>query len=1066
MMRFTDLNNHVSMPGRQASNHRRSAGLAMMLVLIAVAVCTVLGLSFLAHQNAALAVSQNIDHHAQARHIAESGIELVSSYIQGSADWRTARSEGDWLTDYALYGGTCTVTVTDGIDTDGDGVVDSDGDLADDATDPVTLVSTGRFGNVSHRVTAVLEPRPRRQKTIMFIVEDATNLGEQEQARIALLASWGYDAEPISRDASSGDFQAAIDQADAGYIMAGLSTPVITLGLKNVEIGLIVEEPTIASDTRLTTSAGSVNEQVIVVTDNAHHITGDFGIGALPIVTATTELSQVTGSTGEGVRVLAEQISGNPALITIEAGGELAGGGGRAGGRRVLLPWGGATFDIRLLNSNGRLLLKRSLEWACQPTIPGPPIHRWTLDELAETIAFDVIAGVNGEYHNGTQQAQVGIFGTAARFDGADDFIQIPHSDDMLIDEGSVSLWFRPEIVSGRQGLFSKDAESRGTGGHLTLYAHNKRIKVRLDSATKNNQIESGDVLAPDQWTHVVVSFGTSKVRLYINGEFAREETYTGGLGSSSGGAGNHEPIVLGSMADHSHAMTADSVTEPLLGRIDDVRIYDYPLTASHAAALYAEGDPNADSDAPRLVAMYPFHEYIRQPQLVSHWPLNEDSGVIANDITGGNDGQIIGDVQLTETGPTGFGTCYGFDGSAEYVEIPHSDRYLLDEGTITFWFYANDTSYRQGLLSKDAKMMGTGGHLDISLFHGVTARLQSTTGEAYVQSGGLMKDRWYHVSLTFGSSGMRLYLNAVSVNTDLFGSGLGLSSGGIGNYEPIVIGASTVASDAESATPTSYPFTGLIDDVRIYDRKLTPTQIVDVYKSNPLSQSTGPGTMVLDTAGFGQPLNLELQNPYGFSWLNHGGLLIGMSNLICSNQPPDKIRNAVAAHDELTAQVVFIPHNVTLNGPARLVSNSGSIWESNFLLGQEFTSPVARLRTSNTTNDGQPGVIGSNGISDGRLNHLVATYDGERLKMYHNGRMVADAPRTGLLDNWDTTYPLVMANEISGDRPWRGRLYHVSFYDRALNPYQVEDLFRGDSPGDYDDPANITYEVQWLELP
>ena len=55
--------------------------------------------------------------------------------------------------------------------------------------------------------------------------------------------------------------------------------------------------------------------------------------------------------------------SSQAALVIIEAGDELY-GGGTAAGRRVHLPWGNNAFDIHLLGAHGETLLQRAIEWA------------------------------------------------------------------------------------------------------------------------------------------------------------------------------------------------------------------------------------------------------------------------------------------------------------------------------------------------------------------------------------------------------------------------------------------------------------------------------------------------------------------------------------------------------------------------------------------------------------------------------------------------------------------------------------------------------------------------------
>jgi glycopeptide antibiotics resistance protein len=45
-------------------------------------------------------------------------------------------------------------------------------------------------------------------------------------------------------------------------------------------------------------------------------------------------------------------------------------------------------------------------------------------------------------------------------------------------------------------------------------------------------------------------------------------------------------------------------------------------------------------------------------------------------------------------------------------------------------------------------------------------------------------------------------------------------------------------------------------------------------------------------------------------------------------------------------------------------------------------------------------------------------------------------------LSNWDHTFPLILGNERTGDRPWRGHLSEISFNDRAISEAEVADIF------------------------
>lgn len=43
-----------------------------------------------------------------------------------------------------------------------------------------------------------------------------------------------------------------------------------------------------------------------------------------------------------------------------------------------------------------------------------------------------------------------------------------------------------------------------------------------------------------------------------------------------------------------------------------------------------------------------------------------------------------------------------------------------------------------------------------------------------------------------------------------------------------------------------------------------------------------------------------------------------------------------------------------------------------------------------------------------------------------------------GTLANWDGSFPLMLANELTGDRPWLGEYCLVAIYDNALTPAEV----------------------------
>ena len=61
---------------------------------------------------------------------------------------------------------------------------------------------------------------------------------------------------------------------------------------------------------------------------------------------------------------------------------------------------------------------------------------------------------------------------------------------------------------------------------------------------------------------------------------------------------------------------------------------------------------------------------------------------------------------------------------------------------------------------------------------------------------------------------------------------------------------------------------------------------------------------------------------------------------------------------------------------------------------------------------------------------------------MFLDGKQVLEKQLAGQTDNWDDSFPLALANELSGDRPWEGTLYLVAIYGRELSVAEVRANF------------------------
>lgn len=202
-------------------------------------------------------------------------------------------------------------------------------------------------------------------------------------------------------------------------------------------------------------------------------------------------------------------------------------------------------------------------------------------------------------------------------------------------------------------------------------------------------------------------------------------------------------------------------------------------------------------------------------------------------------------------------------------------------------------------------------------------------------------------------------------------------------------------------------------------------------------------GDNVEDRSGVGQPLNLKIDKPAGVQWHN-GALVVRSSAKISSATPATRIINAVKRSRAITIEAWITPADDRQKGPARIVSLSANTVQRNFTLGQEGRQYDARFRTTATDNNGMPSTATPAGSATARLTHVVYTRDpAGNARVYVDGRQQASKKVAGELSNWGNDFRLVLANEMTGDRPWLGTLHLVAVYSGALTDREVGQNFR-----------------------
>ncbi|WP_269583251.1 LamG-like jellyroll fold domain-containing protein [Roseibium sp. Sym1] len=180
-----------------------------------------------------------------------------------------------------------------------------------------------------------------------------------------------------------------------------------------------------------------------------------------------------------------------------------------------------------------------------------------------------------------------------------------------------------------------------------------------------------------------------------------------------------------------------------------------------------------------------------------------------------------VGDLPL----PAGMTPVFAIAGDTEfsgergdYLDAGNPDSLDLANGTIALTFNADKVSGGQALFSKDGSGYDNGGHITAYLCDNkIYIRQQSDSASEYlkVQNVEIAANTAYHLAVTFGEDGLKVFLNGELVAAEPeFKQGLDM------NERSLVIGASG-AWRKDDAHTASQQFDGTISDVMVFDEQL-----------------------------------------------------------------------------------------------------------------------------------------------------------------------------------------------------------------------------------------------------
>ncbi len=381
------------------------------------------------------------------------------------------------------------------------------------------------------------------------------------------------------------------------------------------------------------------------------------------------------------------------------------------------------------------------------------------------------------------------------------------------LNDATIEFWFKPSDLQGKQVLFETGGGFTGTS--LRLNNSDLEFAVRHGS---NPDPAARDALATvslgavdlDEFIQAVgvIDLSGNAVRLYLNGALETEVPFFGSswdggdsaaLGAVRGGLGGGQGTGFGEYA----------------GQMASLRLYGGALSSeeiNERFKLVSEG-PGGEPEA----------------GLLGYWTFDEGEGSTAHDTSGNaNHGELLN----AGWAPGRIGNALSLSGlNDSHVRVPASESLndVTDAITVMAWVFPTapipsrfiTIAQRQvgDVTHPDQFYLGFGPIQGVPRFKWHSSTFDGTTPrESSVYTGDPPVNTWFHMAGTYDGEFLRMYVDGVQI---------GRSRPLAGN---IRVDNNNLTIGAEESGPAPKTivgeFTGLIDELRIYNRALSVEEI------------------------------------------------------------------------------------------------------------------------------------------------------------------------------------------------------------------------------------------------
>lgn len=232
------------------------------------------------------------------------------------------------------------------------------------------------------------------------------------------------------------------------------------------------------------------------------------------------------------------------------------------------------------------------------------------IDDLSNNTNIGSFRGTSPPFWTPTQYS--------VDFNGTTSYINLQTGSILNTQYGTIECWAKSDNPTGgtNQHLINRRNTNVGTFSITKAAANVWNSQVRL-AAAPATPINTSATTATTNWTHLAATYDGSLLRLYVNGILQSSASAVGVLDTASFTAYN--------IGRNTSAVAYFD------GKIDEVRIWNYPKTATEIGRDYTR----------QMIG--------NEPGLIGYYRLNEGTGTTAGDSSGNNNtGSIISSTWAT----------------------------------------------------------------------------------------------------------------------------------------------------------------------------------------------------------------------------------------------------------------------------------------------------------------------------------------------------------------------------------------------------------------------------------